>query len=176
MGTYPGAATYPGAPTYPGAAQYPGAVPAPYPGYPAAPMRPPPQPPRAGQGLPMPVRVDPVPGTAFGIAYLGVPPTYAGQATGSLVAGIGSILVAMIVACFGVAGAQRGWGPLVAGAFAVLAAVVGLAAIGLGLFAIRQVRASDGRLTGRGLAIAGIACGGCGVALTVVAMVAALLL
>jgi hypothetical protein len=148
---------------------------APYPGYPPQPVRqPPPRP--AGPGLPMPVRVDPVPGTAFGVAYLGVPPTYAGQAIGSLVAGIGSILVATIVACFGEAGARGGWGPVVAGAFAVLAALIGLGAVGLALFALREIRRSDGRLTGRGLAIAGIACGATGAVLTVVAMAAALLL
>ena len=125
--------------------------------------------------LPAPTRVDPVPGTSFGVAYFGVAPTVSGQSIGSLVAGIGSILVFTLVACFGFTGAQAGWGPLVAGAFAVLAAIMGAAAVGLGLFGRRQVRLAAGRLTGRGLATAGIVCGAVGVALTVVAMVAALL-
>jgi hypothetical protein len=126
-------------------------------------------------GLPPPVRVDPVPGTPFGIAYLGVPPTVAGQGIGSLVAGIGAIGVATLVVCFGLAGAQAGWGPLVAGAFAVLGVAVGLGAVGLGLYALRQIRRSVGRLTGRGQAVAGIACGGAGVALTLLAMLWSLL-
>jgi hypothetical protein len=127
-------------------------------------------------GLPAPVRIDPVPGTPFGIAYLGVPPTVAGQAIGSLVAGVGAIGVATIVACFGVAGARGGWGPLVAGAFAVLGALVGLGAVGLGLFALRQIRRSAGRLTGRGQAVAGIVCGSTGLGLTILAMIWSLLL
>jgi len=125
--------------------------------------------------LPAPVRVDPVPGTNFGIAYLGVPPLVAGQAIGSLVVGIGSILVAIVVGCFGLAGADGGWGPLVGGAFAVLAGLLGLAGIGLGLVGLRRIRQSGGQVKGRGLAIAGISCGAVGVGLTVLALLAALL-
>jgi hypothetical protein len=109
------------------------------------------------------------------VAYLGVAPTVAGLAVGSLVAGIGSILVALIVACFGLAGAESGWGALVGGAFAILGGLVGGAAVALGLVAMRQVARSGGRLVGRGLAIAGISCGGTGVLLTVLAMGVALL-
>jgi hypothetical protein len=52
---------------------------------------------------------------------------------------------------------------------------MGLAAVGLGLVAIRQIRASRGRVTGRGVAISGVACGGAGVLLTVGGMFVALL-
>jgi Domain of unknown function (DUF4190) len=118
-----------------------------------------------------PVRVDPVPGTPFGVAYLGVSPTVSGLAVGSMVAGIGSVLVSLLVYCFGLAGAQPGWGPLVAGAFAILAGLVGAAALASGLVAMRQIRRAPGELRGRGLAITGVACGGSGVALTVLGFV-----
>jgi hypothetical protein len=84
------------------------------------------------------------------------------MAVGSLVAGIASILVALLVGCFGLLGAGAGWGGWVAGAFAVLAIVLGLAGIGLGLVARRQIRqgvvAAD-RRTGAGLATSGLSCG-----------------
>jgi hypothetical protein len=111
--------------------------------------------------------VDPLPGTPFGVAYLDVGPTVSGLAVGSMVAGIGSVLVSLLVYCFGLAGRQGGWGPLVAGAFAILAGLVGAAAVATGLVAMRQVRRSPGEVSGRGLAITGVACGGSGVALTV---------
>jgi hypothetical protein len=114
-----------------------------------------------------PVRVDPVPGTPFGVVYLGVSPTVSGLAVGSMVAGIGSVLASLLVYCFGLAGARGGWGPLVSGAFAILAGLVGAAAVGTGLVAMRQIRRAPGELGGRGLAITGVACGGSGVALTV---------
>jgi hypothetical protein len=133
------------------------------PGWPAPPTPPPPPP---GQ-MPRPVRMDPVPGTPFGVVYLGVSPTVSGLAVGSMVAGIGAILVSLLVYCFGLAGAQPGWGPLVSGAFAILAAVVGGAALTTGVIAMRQIRQAPGELSGRGLAITGVACGGTGVGLTV---------
>jgi hypothetical protein len=130
--------------------------------------------------LPAPVRIEPVPGTNFGIAYLGVPPLVAGQAIASLVAGIGSILVAFVVGCSGVAGAKDGWGLLIGGAFAILAALLGLAAIGLGLVGLRRIQRSgsggQAQTKGRGLAVAGISCGGVGVGLTVLALLSGLLL
>jgi hypothetical protein len=122
-----------------------------------------------------PVRVEPVPGTEFGVAYLSVPPTVSGLAVGSLVAGIGSISIAFIVGCFGVAGSS-GWGPLVAGAFAVLAGLIGLGSVGLGYAAVRQVRAAWGRISGRALGIAGMVCGGAGVLLTAGSMLLSVLL
>jgi hypothetical protein len=120
-------------------------------------------------------RIDPIPGTEFGVAYAVVPPTVSGMAVGSLVAGIGSIAIAFVVGCFGLWGASGGWGPIVAGAFAVLAAFLGFAGLGLGFLAIRQIKAAAGRLTGRGLAIAGMYCGAAGVVLTAGAMVLSLL-
>jgi hypothetical protein len=117
-----------------------------------------------------------VPGTPFGVAYLSVPPLVSGQAIGSLVTGIGSLLVGTVVVCFGLAGASGGWGPLVSGAFALLAAFVGVAGIGLGLVSRRQIARSSGQLKGRGMATAGIACGASGVALTALAFVLSIVL
>jgi hypothetical protein len=109
------------------------------------------------------------------VAYPGVPPTVSGMAIGSLVAGIGSVLVSFVVGCFGVSGAKAGWGPVVAGAFAVLGGLIGLGAMVLGWLGLGQVRRSAGRITGRGMAISGIACGAAGFGLTVLAMVVSLL-
>jgi hypothetical protein len=128
----------------------------------------------------VPSRVDAVPGTPFGLVYLNVPAGTSGPAVGSQVAGIASILVSFVVACFGFAGASDGWGAWVAGAFAVLAGVLGLAGIGLGLTGMRQVRRAPApgtvRVTGRGLAIAGLSCGSAGLAITVLVLVAVLIL
>jgi hypothetical protein len=123
-----------------------------------------------------PVRVDPIPGTDFGVVYLAVNPTSLGLATGSTVGGIGAALVALVVICFGVVGASPGWGPLVSGAFAILSALLGGAAIGSGLIASRQIRAAPGRLRGRGLAVAGIWCGAGGLGLAALGFLLALLL
>ncbi|NJC84717.1 hypothetical protein HC030_19460 [Planosporangium mesophilum] len=120
--------------------------------------------------------MEPVPGTGFGLAYYSVPPTVSGQSVGGMVSGILSILVSLVVGCFGLAGARQGWGPLVGGAFAVLAVTVGLAAIGLGWFSVRQITRSAGRLTGRGMAVTGIVCGAVGMVLTALAMVLALMI
>jgi hypothetical protein len=135
-----------------------------------------------GQGPPpprdayqMPSRMDPVPGTPFGLIYLKVPAGTSGPAVGSQVTGIASILVSFVVGCLGLAGADRGWGAWVAGAFAVLAIVLGLAGIGLALTGMRQVRRAPApgtvQVTGRGLAVAGLSCGSVGVVLTVLALV-----
>jgi hypothetical protein len=112
------------------------------------------------------VRVEAVPGTEFGVAYLNVPPTVSGLAVGSLVVGIGAIVMSFVVGCFGAVGGNAGWGPIVAGAFAVLAGLLGLAGVGLGFAATRQIRNGRGQITGRGLAVAGMVCGGTGVVLT----------
>jgi hypothetical protein len=121
-----------------------------------------------------PVRVESVPGTEFGVAIATVPPTFSGQATGSLVAGIGSIAVSLAVSCLGILGGPDGWGVLVSGAFAILAGLLGLAAVGLGLVAVRVIKASRGRFAGRGVAISGTVCGGTGVVLTAGGMLLAL--
>jgi hypothetical protein len=154
-------------PSYAGAPQ-------PYPAGPAGPVLVGPGP--TGPAPPlalMPERVEPVAGTEFGVAYLRVPPTFSGLAVGSLVAGIASILLSLAVGCIGVAMAQAG-GAIGAGAFAILALVLGLGSVGLGFAAMRQVRAGQGRIAGRGLAIAGLVCGAAGVVLTAGGFVLAL--
>jgi hypothetical protein len=175
----PGGYQQPQAPVEHYAPAYPtGYAAAPY-GSPAMPpgpagYGPPPPVPAGPQPLPGQVRVEQVPGTEFGVAYVPVAPTASGLAIGSLVAGIGSIAVAAVVGCFGIVGGSAGWGPLVAGAFAVLGGLLGLSAAGIGLVSIRQIKAARGRMTGRGIAIAGISCGGSGVLLTVGGMFLAL--
>ncbi|HEX6871863.1 MAG TPA: hypothetical protein VF163_12255 [Micromonosporaceae bacterium] len=82
----------------------------------------------------------PVPGTPFGLALVAVPPVTSGPAAASLVTGIGSILVSFVVGCLAVAGANGGWGPLVAGAFTALGAFLGVAALVLGRIGLRQTR------------------------------------
>jgi len=153
----------------------PGSVP-PYPApyYPAAAPPPP-----ASTGW-RPERVDPVPGTEFGLVQLRVEPITSGLAIGSLVAGIAAILVSFLVFCFGLVGAQSGWGGLVGGAFTLLSVVVGGGAVAVGLVARRQIRRSGQtgqvRFTGRGLAIAGISCGATGAGIALVALVLTLVL
>ncbi|MEU8005346.1 DUF4190 domain-containing protein [Catellatospora sp. NPDC049111] len=153
-------------------------VPAPT-GPPPAPM-----PPMAGQSVagprpvnyPPPVRVEIVPGTPYGLAVLGAPKTASGVAASALVAGVGSVLVSLVVWCFGLAGAQQGWGGLVAGAFAVLSILLGAAGVLLGWLGIRQIRLAAGNLTGRGVAIAGLVCGAVGLALAAVGLITAIAL
>lgn len=112
---------------------------------------------------PRPQRVEPVPGTPFGLAILDAPRTFSGPAAGSLATGIGSILIAMAVWCFGTLGSAQGWGAVVSGAFTVPAVLLGLAALVLGGQALRQIRRAVAVTAGRGLAISGMICGGCGV-------------
>ncbi len=135
----------------------------------ASPVAPPP---REAWGRPK--RVEPVPGTGFGVVHLEVRPMTSGLAVGALVAGIGSILVSLLVLCFGLVGAGDGWGGWVAGAFALLATLTGLAGAGLGLAGMRQIRRSGRppaiRFTGRGLAVAGLSCGAAGLGITVLSL------
>jgi hypothetical protein len=121
-----------------------------------------------------PVRIDPVPGTPFGIAIPALNPTVSGLAVGSLVAGIGSILVSVAVVCSGLGRSSSG--ALIGGAFAVLAIALGLGAVGAAFAAMREVRASGGQIRGRGLAIAGLACGASGVGVAVLGMLLAVVL
>jgi hypothetical protein len=120
--------------------------------------------------------VDPVPGTPFGVAIVEVKPTTSGPASASLVVGIVSIMVSLIVACFAQVGADAGWGPPVAGAFAVLSALTSFAAIWLCWTGLRRIRRTVGwgAVRGRGLAIAGLTCGLVGFAITALVMAAAL--
>ena len=140
----------------------------------------PPVPPPPPEGRWKPARVDPLPGTDFGLVRLEVAPAASGLATGSLVAGIASILVSGLVLCFGVAGSTDSWGGWVAGAFALLAALFGAGAIAAGLVARRQIARSGvpGRLrfTGRGTAVAGISCGAAGAGIALLSLALALML
>jgi hypothetical protein len=149
--------------------------PLPYSSYPAAP---PPPPPPAGRW--QPERVDAMPGTDFGLVRLRVEPIVSGLAIGSLVAGIGSILVSLLVFCFGLVGSSEGWGGWVSGAFTVLSVVAGAGAVSVGLVARRQIRLSGRtghvRFTGRGLAIAGLSCGAAGAGIAFVGLALSLLL
>lgn len=181
QGLYP-PSVYPPGPHLPG--PYPPGPHLPGP-YPPGPHPPGPYPPgrapvraRRGPGLPPPVAYQPIPQTPFGVAVVGVAPTVSGPATASLVVGVGSILVALVVGCFGALGAEPGWGPMVSGAFAVLAGFAGVAAIVLGRVGRRQVRADVGwrAVTGRGMALAGVICGFSGLVLTVLAFAGAFLL
>jgi hypothetical protein len=156
------------------AAPAPPAYSAPPAGYPYVP--PPPLPPQLPPGVPRlkPVRIDPVPGTPFGIAIPALNPTVSGLAVGSLVAGIGSILVSIIVVCSGLGRSSSG--VLVGGAFAILAIAVGAGAMGAAFGAMREVRASAGQIRGRGLAIAGLSCGASGAGIAVLGMLFAIVL
>jgi hypothetical protein len=112
--------------------------------------------------------VQAIPGTNFAVVHLDVPPATSGLAVGSLVAGIGSIVVSFVVWCFGLAGASSGWGAWVAGAFAMIAGLAGAAAVLLGVLGLRQIRRATAgvRVAGRGVAIAGLVCGAVGLGLT----------
>lgn len=160
---WPGSGAYPGNPPAPGGGwAAPGSAPAGG-GWGSAPPASLPPPPREAPRPPK--RVDAVPGTPFGVVHLDVPPVTSGLAIGSLVTGIASILVSLLVLCFGVAGPNYG-GAWAAGAFTVLGAIAGTAAVVAGLLARRQIRRPAPppavRFTGRGLAVAGLSCGGVG--------------
>ncbi|MFF5181655.1 hypothetical protein ACFY2Q_26810 [Micromonospora sp. NPDC000316] len=122
--------------------------------------------------------MEPVPGTPFGVVHLDVPPVTSGLAIGALVAGIASILVALLVICFGVAFAGNG-GAWASGAFTVLGVLAGVAATVAGLLGQRQIRRPAAPpavlFTGRGLAVAGISCGAAGALLSLVGLGLALL-
>ncbi|MFF0368380.1 MULTISPECIES: hypothetical protein [unclassified Micromonospora] len=114
-----------------------------------------------------------VSGTPFGVVYLDVPPVTSGLAVGALLAGIASILVSLLVICFGALGANAG-GVWASGAFTVLGVLAGVAATGAGLLGQRQIRRPAQppavRFTGRGLAVAGISCGAAGALLSLLGL------
>ncbi|MBX7265177.1 hypothetical protein KIF24_03320 [Micromonospora sp. Llam7] len=120
-----------------------------------------------------------MPGTPFGVVHLDVPPVTSGLAVGSLVAGITSILVSILVICFGAVGGGAN-GAWAAGAFAALGSLTGAGAVVAGLLGLRQIRRPapppSVRFTGRGLAIAGVSCGGAGLLLCLLGVGLALLL
>jgi hypothetical protein len=167
----------------PGPGQFPPAAPAPtgaqlhpY----GVPFTPPPVPPPPAEANWRPARVEPVPGTEYGLVEVEVPAVASGQATGALIAGVASILVSTLAFCFGVAGSSDGWGGWVAGAFTLLAVLIGGGAATVGLIATRQIRRSgqDGKLrfTGRSTAIAGISSGAAGAGIALLALALALVL
>ncbi|WP_433533650.1 hypothetical protein ACQPYA_27620 [Micromonospora sp. CA-263727] len=118
-------------------------------------------------------------GTPFAVVHLDVPPVTSGLAVGSLVVGITSILVSFLVFCFGAVG-EGANGAWVAGAFTVLSGLTGAGAVVAGLLGLRQIRRPAPppavRFTGRGLAVAGISCGGAGLLLGLLGLGLALLL
>ncbi|MEU4239489.1 hypothetical protein [Actinoplanes sp. NPDC026619] len=141
----------------------------------APPVQPPPP-----SGRWEPERVEAVPGTEFGLVQFKVVPITSGLAIGSLIAGVGAILVSTLVLCFGLTGANGGWGGLVAGAFCLTSVLAGGGAITVGLVARRQIRRSGRtgqvRFTGRGVAVAGISCGAAGVGIALVSLALTLVL
>ncbi|MFC4018284.1 hypothetical protein ACFOW4_10005 [Micromonospora sp. GCM10011542] len=120
-----------------------------------------------------------VPGTPFGVVHLDVPPVTSGLAVGALLAGVASILVSLLVICFGVVGADSG-GVWASGAFTALGVLAGAGAIIAGLLGRRQIRRPAAppavRFTGQGLAVAGISCGSTGVLLSLLGLGLALLI
>ncbi|MFG1775272.1 hypothetical protein ACGFIR_18335 [Micromonospora sp. NPDC049051] len=112
------------------------------------------------------------------MVHLDVPPVTSGLAVGSLVAGIVSTLVSMLVICIGaVGGAGGAWA---AGAFTVLGVLAGAGAVVAGLLGLRQIRRPAAppavRFSGRGLALAGVCCGAAGLLLSLFGLGLALLL
>ena len=125
-------------------------------------------------------RIEPVPGTEFGLVQLRVVPITSGLAIGSLMVGIASILVSFLVLCFGLAGSSSGWGGWVSGAFTLLSVVAGGGAVTVGLVARRQIRRSGQtgqvRFTGHGMATSAIVCGSVGAGIALLSLVLTLLL
>ncbi|WP_344170688.1 hypothetical protein [Pilimelia columellifera] len=123
-----------------------------------------------------------MPGSQFAVGYLPLPPAVAGVAVGALVAGAVSVLVMLFASALGLAGAEQGWGGWVAGAFGVLAFLLGAAAVSLGSLGLRQLRQAaavgeaSGPLKGRGMAISGLVCGAVGALGAVAAVVLTLTL
>ncbi|WP_433394402.1 hypothetical protein [Micromonospora sp. KLBMP9576] len=112
------------------------------------------------------------------MVQLDVPPVTSGLALGSLVAGVVSTLVALLVICLGAVASSGGaWA---AGAVTVLGVLTGAGAGVAGLLGLRQIRRPAGppavRFTGRGLAVAGISCGAAGLLLSLLGLGLALLL
>jgi hypothetical protein len=116
-----------------------------------------------------------LPDAPYGLAILPAPASTSGVAIGSMTAGTGSLLVSGVVWCFGLMGAEGGWGGLVSGAFCALAVLLGIGAIGLGWAGVRQVRRRGG-MKGRGFATAGIICGSIGILLAASGVVVAVAL
>ena len=125
---------------------------------------------RAGDALLCPARMPHAIGAGIGDGIAG----------NALIAGIASVLVSVLVLCFGTIGSGESWGGWVAGAFTLLAVLIGGGAVAVGLVAARQIRRSgaDGRLrfTGRGTAVAGISCGAAGAGIALLSLLLTLVL
>jgi hypothetical protein len=106
--------------------------------------------------------------------YLGVRPLASGQAIGSMIAGIASIIASGFFGLLGLVAASGGAALSIAPAFAFLGLVISGGAIGLGTVGLRQVRRSGGRTSGRGMALAGIICGSIGAGFTLLGLLLAL--
>lgn len=111
-------------------------------------------------------------GTPYGILYPLLRPAVSGFGIAAMVAGIAALLVAVVVVCLGTASGRA----LASGAFAVLALVLGGAALVAGVRAARAVRISNGGVRGRGMAVTGICCGAVAIGVTAFGIVLALLL
>ena len=163
MTQQPAATPVPPPPSVPPPAPYPSAVP---------------PPPPSGQWRAE--RFDALPGTEFELVQLRIEPITSGLAVGSLMAGIASILVSLLVLCFGLVGSSGGWGGWVAGAFTLLAVAAGGGAVGVGVAGRRQIRRSGQtgqvRFTGAGIAMAGIVCGAVGAGMALLALALSLVL
>ena len=108
-------------------------------------------------------RCEAVPGTPFGLVDRGGAAHLSGPAIGSLVAGIGSILVSLLVVCFGLAGAADGlgrrWWPARSPCWPGCSASAAIGA-GPGRAAPDPPRRAPAAMHRPGLAMAGISCGG----------------
>ena len=120
-----------------------------------------------------------MPGTPFGVVHLDVPAGHLrARPSGRWWPASSSILVSLLVICFGVGGRELG-GAWAAGAFTVLGVLAGAAAVVAGLLGRRQIRRPAPppavRFTGAGLAVAGISCGAAGLLLSLLGLGLALL-
>jgi hypothetical protein len=122
------------------------------------------------------VAVAPVEGTPYGLAVVGLPPVTNGPAGASLPLGMVSVFASLLVLCFGAVGANRGWGPAVAGAFALPSLFAGVAAVTLGQVGLRRATRWAGQVGGRGVAISGLVFGIVGLVLDALFFLVALAL
>lgn len=124
----------------------------------------------AGSAFGYPTRYAEAPGAGqFRLALPQLGTIVAGPAVGSMIAGIASLLVALIAGCAGTSGSL-----LITVALVVLAVFCSSAAGLLGAVALRQVRRSGGEYRGRGMAIAGLSCGSVALGLVFISLLVAL--
>lgn len=135
--------------------------------------------------IPMPPRTAPPATSAYGKATLSpqdsgqfllvlpqVRTIVSGPAVGGMIAGIAGVIVALLgIPIAGLAGVM-----LIAVSVLVLTLFCGAAAVSLGGVALRQIKQGAGDYRGRGMAIAGIVCGGLGVVMAIPLFLAVLIL